>query len=86
MALIGKWVVMAVDAAGVALRWCLKALVWCLKAEDRLVERQINDLRRHPGFDREAEEAVRLDREQGGRRNMHRVLDKYGVPDDRWFK
>ncbi len=58
------------------------ALVWVLTAEAREIDR----LRMIPGFERDTEEAFRLDNIQGGRRNMHRVLDKYGVPDARWFK
>lgn len=69
-------------AARAALLWCVKAFVWVLTAQDREIDR----LRSLPGFERAAEEAIRLDNIQGGRRNMHRVLDRYGVPDARWFK
>lgn len=73
-------------AAWAVLGWCAKALAWVLTAEDRMLEAQIDKLRKQPGFERAAEEAARLDAIRGGRRNMHRVLDRYGVPDARWFK
>lgn len=75
-----------VAAVASVLHWLLRAFVWVLTIEDRYVTKQINDLRKQPGFESAAEEAIRLDRLQGGHRHMHRVMDRYGVPDARWFK
>ena len=67
--------------------WICTALLFILELPDRMLQKQLDDLiAKHPNFEREAERAVRADRHQGGRRNIHRVLDKYGVADNRWFK
>lgn len=71
-----------------ALGWVGRAFVFIMTEPERMNraagDAMLAELKRNPQFVQEAENAYRLDLAQGGKRNIHHTLDRWGVPDLRW--